>query len=252
MAVWGAPTNVEQEAWHAIQAALEMQNALFEFNCKQEANQGETIEMGIGLNSGEFVAGQVGASSLVNYTIIGDDVNLAARIEAKAGPGQVFISESAYEQVKETACTVELPPIKVKGMPDPITIFSVRGTRDIENPDSEDLGISLPFRLSTEGADPRRSYFNKAEFDPDHSIVFDLVTPIAVQEGQTIHCKFDLTELPEMEDAEAEIIEVKETEKVGIAQLAKARMPNVPEVLRSLMTVGEARETSALWNDIVR
>ncbi|MDA0838651.1 MAG: FHA domain-containing protein, partial [Planctomycetota bacterium] len=252
MAVWGAPENVEREAWHAIQAALEMQNALYEFNCKQGAIKGETIEMGIGLNRGEFVAGQVGASSLVNYTIIGDEVNLAARIEAKAGRGQVFISESAYEEIKQTACTVELPPIKVKGIPHPIKIYSVRGTRDIENDGSEDLVVSLPFDLTIEGAEPKRSYFNKAEFDPDHSIVFDLVSPIAVKEGQRIQCNFDLTELPEMEDAEAEIIEVRESGKVGIPQLAKARMANVPEVLRSLLTVGAARETSALWADIVR
>jgi|ETNmetMinimDraft_26_1059896.scaffolds.fasta_scaffold06042_2 adenylate cyclase len=252
MAVWGAPENVEREAWHAIQAALEMQNALYEFNCKQEANQGETIEMGIGLNRGEFVAGQVGASSLVNYTIIGDDVNLAARIEAKAGRGQVFISESAFEQIRGTACTVELPPIEAKGIPEPITIFSVRGSRDIENDGSEDLVVSLPFVLTTEGSEPNRSYFRKAEFDPDHSIVFDLVTPISIQEGQTIHCEFDLTELPDIQDADAEIIEVKESDKEGIPQLAKARMANVPEVLRSLMTVGEAQETSALWADIVR
>ena len=254
MAVWGAPEAVEGGPWHSVQAALEMQNGLHEFNCGQRAAGRETIEMGIGLNHGSFIAGNMGASAhnMVNYTIIGDDVNLAARIEAKASPSQVMISESAFNLVKEHVCAVSLPPIEAKGMPEPITIYSIRGVTPIEDPDSSDLVVCLPMELSVEGQDAARSFFVFCE-QPGDGLVFTLLTPLALQPGQTVQCAFRLKEMPNLGPATATVIDVQPYEQNdAIPQLAKVKITDVSEELNGLLTVGETKPTVATWEQMAR
>ena len=257
MSVWGAPEDVENESWHATQAALEMQTALYQFNCEQAAAGEETIEMGIGLNYGSFIAGDMGASSsarkMVNYTIIGDDVNLAARIEARAGMGQALISETIYERAAEHLCAIRLPPIDAKGIPHPITIYSVRGADPIEQPGTGELLVCMPFLLSGVGDEERRSFFVRAKPEGEDAIIFDLVTPIDLAETKKIQCDFQLKEVPELPDTEAEVVELLPFENCdAIPQLAKVKISPVPEPLRELLTLGLGRPTISDWSQMVR
>jgi class 3 adenylate cyclase len=255
MAVWGAPEGVEHGPWHSVQAAMEMQNALYEFNCGQISAGRETIEMGIGLNYGKFVAGNMGASAhnMVNYTIIGEDVNLAARVQAKAGPSQVMISASVYDLIKDRVCAVSLPPTKVKGIPDPITIYSIRGVCPIEDRDSGRLIVCLPVQLSANGHESRRSFLVGCEKSADGSPLFALLSQIELQQGQTVKCTFDMKEMPNLGSVTGTIVDVLPYEKTpAIPQLARVRIDSVPDSFKDLLTVGKASATSVTWEQMGR
>jgi adenylate cyclase len=127
MAVWGAPLSVPDEAAAAVTAAVEMQNALFLFNGELYSEGANPIHMGIGLNSGRFVAGNMGTQRRMEYTVIGDDVNLAQRVESKAGRGMVLITTSCWEKSKHALIAALLKPVGLKGKAKPVVTYSVRG-----------------------------------------------------------------------------------------------------------------------------
>jgi adenylate cyclase len=88
--------------------------------------QGRTfISMGIGISSGEAVVGNIGSSTRSDYTAIGDNVNLASRLQSQAGPDQIMLSDAAYEKVKEYIIAKPLKPIKVKGKEMPVSPYLV-------------------------------------------------------------------------------------------------------------------------------
>ena len=83
----------------------------------------------MGINTGRVVMGNLGASSRMNYTVIGDDVNIAARLYNVALGGQIIISESTYVEVKDFFEVRELEPVVVKGKTAPLRTFEVLGRR---------------------------------------------------------------------------------------------------------------------------
>jgi adenylate cyclase len=252
MAVWGAPEAVENGEWHAVQAGLEMQNALFEFNCGQLATGEETIQMGVGINSGSFVAGNVGAEQ-INYTIIGEDVNLAARVEAKAGGSQVFISRSTYDPVARRVCAIQLPPIELKGIPDPVTIYSVRGIAPIDEPDSGPLIISLPVEIGLPGNETTRGYLTGAEKDSSGRLVLDLLLPRVTEKGAALSGRFLLTELPDIPTFQATVIERVPWRGEGpLAEAARIVMDSAPPLFLALLTPGTPLPASVTWDRLVR
>jgi len=127
MAVWGVPLPMPDEAVAAVNAAVEMQNALFLFNCELEAEGSPAMHMGIGLNSGTFVAGNMGSERRMEYTVIGDNVNLAQRVESKAGRGMVFVTESTWDKCGHKAIGCRLKPVTLKGKAQPVVMYSIRG-----------------------------------------------------------------------------------------------------------------------------
>jgi len=88
---------------------------------------GRSVSFGIGINSGPAVVGNIGSQERLDYTAIGDTVNLAARLESNAKPGQILISKETYERVKERFQVTTLDPIKVKGKENLVQIYQVEG-----------------------------------------------------------------------------------------------------------------------------
>nr|HPN64253.1 adenylate/guanylate cyclase domain-containing protein [Candidatus Goldiibacteriota bacterium] len=82
------------------------------------------VQIGIGVNTGDVVSGNMGSPQKMDYTVIGDNVNLAARLEANAPGGQIYVSESTYTETKDYIEYEELPSIMVKGKKEPIKIYS--------------------------------------------------------------------------------------------------------------------------------
>lgn len=101
MAIFGAPFPQEDHPVRAIFCAVEMQHAIMNLNQELQAEFGHTLTMGIGINSGRVTAGNVGSEQRLEYTVIGDAVNLAARLEATAKAGKIFLSRSVWEQARE-------------------------------------------------------------------------------------------------------------------------------------------------------
>jgi adenylate cyclase len=125
MAIFGAPIFHPHSPMNAVRAAFEMQTALVELNKKWSIEGKTTFNMRIGVNTGVVVAGNIGAEDRMDYTVIGDNVNLASRLESNAQPGKVLISQSTYEKVKSGIDVKQLEPIKVKGKSDLIPIYEV-------------------------------------------------------------------------------------------------------------------------------
>lgn len=125
LAVWGAPVASKDHATGGVGGALEMHARLFALNLALE-EAGETrIRMALGLNSGKFVAGNIGGAERMEWTVIGDTVNLAQRVEAQGFQGCVLVSESTFTQLA-SAGAYGFPPVTVKNRQVPVKIYSVR------------------------------------------------------------------------------------------------------------------------------
>jgi adenylate cyclase len=136
MAIFGAPTLHTDHCLRAIKTALEMQSSVAILSARRMAEGKEGITIGIGISAGEAVAGTVGTESQMEYTVIGDKVNLAARLESNAKPGQILVSESTYRQVADHVKARCLGVINVKGKEEEVTIFEILGLSEEEAADA--------------------------------------------------------------------------------------------------------------------
>ncbi len=123
MAVWGAPIPFEDKEFRAVKAALEMQQALGQLNKSRIDKNLVPLTMGVGLNSGVVVSGNLGSDKRTDYTVIGEEVNLASRLCSKAAPGQVLISEGMYRKLKGLVEVRALEPISLKGFSEPVKVY---------------------------------------------------------------------------------------------------------------------------------
>ena len=129
MAFWGIPFDKGSAAANAVQTALAMQTELAGFNSRQAAAGAPLLEMGIGLNTGTVVAGNIGSSKRSEYTVLGDAVNTTQRIESAAGGGQVLVSAATLADLAGAGVAIALPPLRVKNKVDPLAVYSLRGLR---------------------------------------------------------------------------------------------------------------------------
>ncbi|MCL2806478.1 MAG: HAMP domain-containing protein [Treponema sp.] len=132
MAHWGTAYTAgspQQDAYNCVKAALLMRNALHEMNNERKKDDpGDPyIKIGCGINSGFVTAGQLGSDMRMEYTVIGDPVNLASRIEALTKPlgADIIISEDKWLLTGEKFITEEMPSVTVKGKEKPVRIFAV-------------------------------------------------------------------------------------------------------------------------------
>jgi len=127
MAIWGAPISQPDDAERAVECAIAVREALEEYN-EQRREEGQvTFEVGVGLNTGEVVAGYMGSTKRMNYTVMGDTVNTANRICSEAGPGDVYIGENTFEEVGDMLECERLPATQLKGKVEQVDIYSVEG-----------------------------------------------------------------------------------------------------------------------------
>ncbi len=145
--LFGAPVDRPDSPVLAVRCALEMQRALEEFNRMRAASGAEPVFVGIGVNTGPVIAGAIGSSRTLQYTVIGDAVNVASRLCNAAGPGEVLISQSTFELVRGEVAVDDREPIVVKGKAKAIAIY--RATGMLENT------VSVPAR-STQAIAPQR------------------------------------------------------------------------------------------------
>jgi adenylate cyclase len=126
MAVFGAPIAHPDHASRAVRTAIDMRNGIAELNERRVAHGKPPIGIGIGLSLGEVVAGTVGTEDRMEYTVIGDSVNLAARLVDNARPaGRILISQRTYEAVRDLIGVKELGPLKVRGKEEEVEVYEV-------------------------------------------------------------------------------------------------------------------------------
>jgi adenylate cyclase len=130
MAVFSAPFQTPDDATKAIRAAIGQQQLIAEMSRAWEQNGKRAFTVGMGINTGEVVMGNLGASSRMNYTVIGDDVNIAARLYNVAKGGEIIISETTYSEVRGLINVEEMEPVSVKGKSAPLRIYKVLSLKD--------------------------------------------------------------------------------------------------------------------------
>ena len=123
MAVFGAPIEKKKDPERAIQAAQEMRKELK----KMIANEGleKKFDVRVGINTGQVVAGNIGSPNRMEYTVIGDPVNIASRLESIANPNQILIGEETYKLVKGKFKIKKVGPKRVKGKSAEIIVYEV-------------------------------------------------------------------------------------------------------------------------------
>jgi adenylate cyclase len=131
--LFGAPVPLPDASERAVRCGLEMQRALEEFNRVRESNGLEAIHVGIGINSGPVIAGAIGSSRTLQYTVIGDAVNIASRLCSVAKTGEVLISEYTMGQVEKAVIAEAREPVVVKGKSKALQIFAAVGLQGDES-----------------------------------------------------------------------------------------------------------------------
>jgi adenylate cyclase len=128
MAVFGAPLDMPDHAARAVRCALEMRERLEEFNADRK--EGPTLSIRIGINSGDAVAGEIGSINKKEYTVLGDTVNTASRLESSvAKPGMIVIGENTYEATKDLFELTSLGKATLKGKQKEVAVYSVESAR---------------------------------------------------------------------------------------------------------------------------
>jgi class 3 adenylate cyclase len=127
MALFGAPLPLPDHCASAVRAALEMIEMVEMFNAERAAADKPQIRIGIGIASGEMVAGYAGTSKRATYTCIGDTVNLAARLEShtKVASRTILIDGATRKALSERVQVEPLGPVDIKGKAAPVEVFSV-------------------------------------------------------------------------------------------------------------------------------
>jgi adenylate cyclase len=128
MGLFGAPLDDPDHAEHAVQTALAMSRALDELNRQWTAGGRPVLDIGVGISTGDMVAGNIGSSAIMSYTVIGDTVNLGARLESlnKEYGTRVIISEATREALKGRYDIRPLGEVVVKGKSRPVAIYEVK------------------------------------------------------------------------------------------------------------------------------
>ena len=142
MAIWGAPISAGSpgaDALNCVRSALMMRAALLEFNKGRGGDKKPIIKIGCGINTGDVVAGQIGSTERMEYTVIGDAVNLASRTESLNKPlgTDILITEDTYSLIGKYLTVEEMPAVTVKGKEKPVRLFAV-----VNMPEANDIPLA--------------------------------------------------------------------------------------------------------------
>lgn len=129
MALYNVPYDQEDHTLCAVKSALQMQRHGIELNAELEKRFGRAVHFGVGVNTGRAVVGNIGSPARMDYTAIGDVVNVSARLESNAKAGQVLISSAVYEKVKDEIEADALGGLKVKGRAGEVQAYQVNGLK---------------------------------------------------------------------------------------------------------------------------
>jgi adenylate cyclase len=138
MVIWGAPVEHRDDPVRAVSAALEIKTELKRFNQQRTTENRPVINIGIGINTGKLVAGYIGSSQTMSYSVIGDTVNTASRLCAAAKEGQILITENTLKCLGHLFETVEFEPVRAKGKFEPIRVFGVIREKGHSSPTADE------------------------------------------------------------------------------------------------------------------
>lgn len=169
MALFGAPLAHEDDAERALRAALEMMEAIAAFNLKYHTKLG----LHLGINTGLVVAGQIGGQRRSDYSVMGDAVNLAARLEDASSEGEIFVGRATHRLTSRVFEFEALPSIKLKGKEAPVKLHRLIGLKAAPQPTRGIEGLHAPLvgrgsELAILRGGDRRSQARRGKCPRDH------------------------------------------------------------------------------------
>lgn len=150
--LFGAPVELENAPILAVRCALDMLKALQEFNRSRTRDGKEELRIGIGINSGRVIAGAIGSSQTLQYTVIGDAVNLASRLCSVAKADEIIISPTTMQYCHPFVIAEQRTPVQVKGKAESIPIWNVTGLQEVAIPSVQQRNPTAPFRTTQDPA----------------------------------------------------------------------------------------------------
>jgi class 3 adenylate cyclase len=120
LALFGTPLPQADHPQRAVQAALEIQQAIGALNASRRQSGAMTLELGIGINSGEAIVGNIGSDKRMEYTVVGDMVNVAQRLQARAQGGEILISDATLTHARDLVTIAATIEEQVKGRQQPV------------------------------------------------------------------------------------------------------------------------------------
>jgi adenylate cyclase len=132
MAVFGAPFSSGEDADRAVKTGVDMMRVLVDFNQQRTRRSKSSIDIGIGISTDEVVSGNIGSLQRMDYTVIGDGVNLASRLEGanKLYKTNILISEFTFKQLKDIYVSREIDVIRVQGKSKPVAVYEILDFHD--------------------------------------------------------------------------------------------------------------------------
>lgn len=244
MAFWGVPRAGAHDESDAVLTAIRMQQKLWLFNLQLCAEGRQPVHMGIGLNSGEFIAGNIGSEDKIEFTLIGDTVNLTARIEHLAGRYQVLVSEATWFPIKALVCAVRLPPMMVKGKSHPVTLYSIRAIHDRHQ---GGYALALPCRvLDAQGNHMGHGILTgSSPGDPGHGLVFNTDLPLA--SGATLTLQWVMPEYDEPLQLTALVTACTTMRHEGACSYSQALLAVTDGAAAAFLTPGSCLTATQTW-----
>jgi adenylate cyclase len=132
--LFGAPIGIDDAPFKAVSCAIAMLQALEEFNRTRASEGLAPIRIGVGINTGNVITGSIGSTRALQYTAIGDAMNVASRLVNVASSGEIIVSEDTFKLVAGRVEATVLPPVKVKGKADELKVYRITGLRSVVTP----------------------------------------------------------------------------------------------------------------------
>lgn len=154
MGVFGSPIRNETHLEHGVKAAAAIKKALDIVNRSRVSKGLVPLQMGLGVDSGEVIVGNMGSKSRMEFTAVGDSVNIASRLADLARGGEIIISESVYGSIKDNVIAEPMHAMVIKGFERPLTLYSLVDLRGRWKEDVEEIVSSAVTQLENEGFVP--------------------------------------------------------------------------------------------------
>jgi len=245
LAIFGAPVQRENHAQYAVACALEMQLAMTDVNRRNRELGYPEVEMGIGINTGDLVVGNIGSQRRTKYGVVGHNVNLTSRIESYTVGGQIFISESTLEACGSILCICDQIQVKPKGVKSPIIITEVSGITGKFNiflPDKNDSELiilekplDIQFSIITNKDTGNRLYAGKIV--KLMAKIAEIQTTVNVEKFMNLKIFLADTEYGGNGEFYAKVIEVLQNEPVQFKIIFTSVSPDTIQFLEKYMAL---------------
>ena len=228
MALFGAPSSGEDDLERALACAVEMQLAMNDVNATNNALGLPNIYMGIGLNTGTVVAGNLGSKLHSEYTVIGNEVNLTSRIEAHSLRGQIMLSESTYDLAEEYVSVGTINDVLVKGRSKSVRLYELLSTsrpRILEVPQREirkspRIAVNMPLNFQTVAGKTVQAEEYEGRINNISYNGMMAVLPMPIQPSAEIKIHFSLSMMSnQTSEVYAKVLHVQELDSQFYCQL---------------------------------